>query len=84
MTLSLWLDSVELSTTHTKSTKDSSPARIDVSSGNGRARRTYREFWPYYLREHAQPATRGIHFAGTGLATASLIALIATRNPQPG
>ena len=41
---------------------------------------TYREFWPYYLREHAQPATRGIHFAGTALATASLVALIITRN----
>lgn len=42
---------------------------------------TYREFWPHYLREHAQPATRAIHFAGTGLATASLAAMIATRNP---
>jgi hypothetical protein len=42
---------------------------------------TYREFWPYYLRQHAEPATRAIHFTGTGLATASLVALIATRNP---
>jgi hypothetical protein len=42
---------------------------------------TYREFWPYYLREHAKPRTRAIHYVGTGLATASLIAAIVTGNP---
>jgi hypothetical protein len=42
---------------------------------------TYREFWPHYLREHARPETRAIHFAGTFVATASLLALIATGNP---
>jgi hypothetical protein len=41
---------------------------------------TYREFWPYYLREHAKPATRMVHYAGTALATASLLALIDTGN----
>lgn len=38
----------------------------------------YREFWPYYLREHAQPRTRMLHFFGTGLATTALVALAAT------
>jgi len=42
---------------------------------------TYREFWPHYLREHAKPETRAIHFLGTGIATASLVALIVTGNP---
>ena len=39
---------------------------------------TYRDFWPYYLREHARPQTRAIHYFGTFLAIASLTALIVT------
>jgi len=42
---------------------------------------TYSQFWPYYLREHAKPATRAIHFVGTGLATILLIAAIASARP---
>jgi len=41
---------------------------------------TYREFWPHYLREHAQVKTRAIHFLGTGIATAAIAALAVTGN----
>jgi hypothetical protein len=35
---------------------------------------TYPEFWKTYLRAHARPATRGLHYAGTCLALAALAA----------
>jgi len=34
---------------------------------------SYAEFWPRYLKAHAQPGTRLIHFLGTGLALACLL-----------
>lgn len=43
--------------------------------------RTYAEFWPHYLREHSQPRTRAIHYAGTALVIAFAAMLIATGNP---
>ena|SRR5438105_12920743 len=37
---------------------------------------TYHDFWPFYLREHADPRTRLWHIAGTGLAVVLLAAAV--------
>ena len=36
--------------------------------------RTYRDFWPFYLQEHAKKETRAMHYAGSALAIASIAA----------
>jgi hypothetical protein len=42
---------------------------------------TFREFYPFYLSEHSNPACRRLHFVGTTLVIACLIAALATLNP---
>jgi hypothetical protein len=39
---------------------------------------SYREFWPYYLREHAKAETRLWHIIGTGAASVLLVAALVT------
>ena len=42
--------------------------------------RTYGDFWPFYLGEHARAATRAVHYVGTIGATLALLAALLTRN----
>jgi hypothetical protein len=41
----------------------------------------FRDFYPYYLSEHADPTCRRLHFIGSSLVLGCLVAAIATRNP---
>ena len=43
--------------------------------------RNFREFYPFYLGEHADPRCRRMHFLGSCLVIACLVIAIATRNP---
>jgi hypothetical protein len=39
---------------------------------------SFRDFWRHYLREHSRPATRRLHYAGTGLVLAFAAAALAS------
>src|SRR3712207_9228386 len=43
-----------------------------TTAGTGRFD-SFDAFWPFYLREHARPATRAIHVAGTWAAATALL-----------
>jgi hypothetical protein len=42
---------------------------------------TYEEFWPFYLKEHSQPKTRALHYAGTGAGLLCAAFAVASGHP---
>ena len=42
---------------------------------------SFAEFWPHYLREHARPATRALHYVGTSLVILCAIGGVVTGHP---
>ncbi len=42
---------------------------------------TFREFWPYYVREHGKPITRALHFIGSTCVLAIVAAAVVTGRP---
>ena len=50
-----------------------------AAASNFRIKR-FEDFWLYYLKEHAKPATRALHYAGTLLATLALAGFVLTGN----
>lgn len=48
------------------------PAPLD-----GKRYRTFAEFYPFYMTEHANPVSRRLHVVGTGLVILALVAGLA-------
>ena len=45
---------------------------MGIADGEPEAFRSFEDFWPHYLREHAKPGTRAVHLLGTGVGLAGV------------
>ena len=43
--------------------------------------KSFGEFYPYYLGEHAHPVCRRLHYAGSALAIGFAVVAVVSRNP---
>lgn len=43
---------------------------------------TFEEFWPFYVREHANPTNRRLHFVGTSLSLATVAYAVLRGKPK--
>ena len=48
------------------------------ASNNNKKFSTFRDFYPFYLSEHADRTNRRLHFAGTSLSLAFIVAALVT------
>ncbi|RUO74078.1 DUF962 domain-containing protein [Pseudidiomarina sediminum] len=40
---------------------------------------SFKEFYPYYLKEHSNPTCRGLHYIGSSLVLVVLVAVLITQ-----
>ena len=69
--------------TQTSSTNGRS-ADHDAGASASEARagfESFEEFWPFYVGEHRNPISRGLHYAGTSMAIGTVGAAVVTLNP---
>lgn len=53
-----------------------------ADSSSARRFASFREFYPYYLSEHANRTCRRLHFIGTSLVIGVVVAAIVRNNPM--
>ena len=53
-----------------------------MTANRQKEHQSFKTFWPFYLQEHAKPATRNLHYVGTSLVV--LIAFYSSSSQPTG